>query len=209
MAAKFAASTKRVEDARRISRIQLGQRVRALRQAQGKTLREIGLATKLANSTISKIETGALSVSYDNLIALAHALGVEAAELLATAPPAERQAGTPGRRSITRSGSGETYDTGAYSCETLCGDLAHKRMITLLATLNANSSEPTTSFIRHAGEEFVYVLDGAVELRTDLYHPLRLATGDSFYFDSTMAHALVTVGDTPARVLWVTTGSDD
>ncbi len=60
-------------------------------------------------------------------------------------------------------------------------------------------------WVRHPGEEFAYVLDGRVDFYTEYYAPLRLAPGDSVYFDSNMGHAYIAVGDDVSRVLSVCT----
>ena len=60
--------------------------------------------------------------------------------------------------------------------------------------------------VRHSGEEYLYVISGAMELHSDLYAPLPLAAGDSVYFDSGMAHGYVWVGEVPCRVLSVCAG---
>jgi uncharacterized cupin superfamily protein len=59
--------------------------------------------------------------------------------------------------------------------------------------------------MRHPGEEFVYVLEGILELHTEMYTPARLEAGDSVYFDSGMRHAYIAVGDAPCRILSICT----
>jgi quercetin dioxygenase-like cupin family protein len=54
----------------------------------------------------------------------------------------------------------------------------------------------------HEGEEFIYVLEGEVEINygKELYH---LKTGDSIYLDSVVAHNVHAAGNQKARVLGV------
>ena len=61
---------------------------------------------------------------------------------------------------------------------------------------------------RHTGEEFALVLEGAVELHTELYAPARLEAGDSIYFDSTMGHAYLAAAPGRCRVLAVCSGGE-
>jgi hypothetical protein len=49
------------------------------------------------------------------------------------------------------------------------------------------------------------VLDGAIELHSELYAPLPLAMGDGVYFDATTGYELVAPGGA-ARVLLVAAG---
>jgi quercetin dioxygenase-like cupin family protein len=55
----------------------------------------------------------------------------------------------------------------------------------------------------HAGEEFLHVLQGPVLLISETYHPLRLETGDSLYFDASDPHAYLTDPGTEAVFLVV------
>ena len=48
----------------------------------------------------------------------------------------------------------------------------------IFAEIHARSLAEFGELIRHPGEEFALVLDGAVDLYTDLYAPVRLETGD-------------------------------
>ena len=184
-------------------RIRLGKRVREMRKRLGKTLREMSVATGLSNSTLSKIENAALSVSYDNLLKLANSLGADLSALFSDAT--ESPDSVNGRRSVTRSGAGERYDTPLYHYEMLQSELAAKKIIPVVTTLRAHSFVPGRDLIRHQGEEFVYVLEGVVDLHCEFYQSLRLTKGDSIYFDSKMNHALISVGRTDAKVLWVAT----
>jgi uncharacterized cupin superfamily protein len=55
--------------------------------------------------------------------------------------------------------------------------------------------------MRHEGEEFLYVIDGELELHTDCYAPLVLKAGESVYFDSRMGHAYIARGEQPCHAL--------
>src|ERR1700728_3615706 len=103
----------------RSARALLGHRVREIRRRQGKTLTVLGGATGLSKSTLSKIENGALSVSYDNLLKLAHALSADISELLSDGASVLH---ATGRRTITRRGNGEVYETSPDRYELLGTD---------------------------------------------------------------------------------------
>lgn len=179
----------------------LGVRLRGLRAERGWTLEQLSRTSGLARSTLSKIENGLLSPTYDALLKLAAGLALDIAELFAT--PSAHMGN--GRRSISRSGSGRSHPTPWYAHELLCGELSHKQMMPFVTTVHARADNAGSDWSRHAGEEFVYVLDGEIELHTEFYQPERLATGDSFYLDSRMGHRVISVGADDARVLWVST----
>ena len=59
-------------------------------------------------------------------------------------------------------------------------------------------------WVRHEGEEFLYVLTGAVRLYTEFYEPVEMKRGDSAYYDAAMGHNVVSVSQDDATILWVT-----
>jgi len=184
----------------------LGRRVREIRRRRGSTLKDLGEASGLSKSTLSKIENGTLSVSYDNLIRLAHGLSVDVSELFAESSGGESAQGN-GRRSIARRGSGEIYETTQYRYELLCNDLNPKKLFPMIATLRTRSISSQMDLIRHSGEEFAFVLSGTVEVHSEFYSPLILKPGEGVYFDSTMGHALISSDGVDAKILWIATNA--
>ncbi|MGH8191053.1 MAG: helix-turn-helix domain-containing protein [Rhodanobacteraceae bacterium] len=177
-----------------------GWALRALRKRKHWTLAEVGVRTGLPISTLSKIENGKMSLSYDKLARLSAGLEIDISQLFdagASAPPNT----ISGRRIVTRAGTGLAIETENYSHLYPAADLLSKRFIPIVAELHARSLAEFGELIRHAGEEYAYVLEGTVELHTDLYAPVRLETGDSIYFDSGMGHAYIAVGVGRCRVL--------
>lgn len=61
--------------------IQLGKQIRSVRKAKGYTQEETAHHADLARSYYGDIERGTRNVSALNLIAIAHALGVQVGEL--------------------------------------------------------------------------------------------------------------------------------
>ncbi len=163
------------------------------------TLQELAERCKLASSTLSKIENGQMSPTYETIIRVADGLEIDVAQLFSGAKPHP----VGGRRTVTRSGQGVARSTEQYSYEMLAADLTGKQFIPLLTTLNARSLESFPDLVRHVGEEFFYVLSGEVTLHTEHYAPAFFRVGDSCYFDSTMGHALVSTGEQPAKILWI------
>jgi mannose-6-phosphate isomerase-like protein (cupin superfamily) len=98
--------------------------------------------------------------------------------------------------------------TPRYDYEFLSADLARKKMNPAINRITARSLDGTGGLQTHAGEEFIYVLKGAVEIHTELYAPLRLEAGDCTYFDGKLGHAYVSVGRGEALLLVVTGETD-
>lgn len=183
-----------------------GLALRSLRQHRHLTLADVSARTGLPVSTLSKIENGKMSLSYDKLARLSAGLEVDIAQLFepdtAIAPTRVH-----GRRSITRAGDGLAVETENYSHLYPSADLLNKRLVPIVAEPHARSLAEFGELVRHSGEEFVYVLEGTVDLHTDLYAPARLEAGDSMYFDSGMGHAYIAVGLKRCRVLSICTAT--
>lgn len=177
----------------------LAERLKSLRLRRGWTQGQAGDASGVSASAWSKIENGLMSPTYDVLLRLAHGLGVDVAELFV---PAREHMGA-GRRSIERAGEGEIHETPMYRHRLLCSQLSHKRMMPFRSTIKARDLAADEGWSRHEGEEFVYVLEGAVELHTEYYRSVILGAGDCFYIDSRMRHRLVNAGPRDAEVLWL------
>ncbi|MDH0091467.1 XRE family transcriptional regulator [Achromobacter mucicolens] len=182
----------------------LAQRLRALRQARAWTLKQAAEATGVSASTLSKIENSLLSPTYDNLIKIAAGLDLDVAELFTAS---DAHMGT-GRRSLSRQGEGRQYETPYYDHRLLCTALSHKRMMPFHTRVKARSFDEFQDWSRHGGEEFVYVLEGEVQLYTEFYEPARLRAGESFYIDSRMGHRVISLSPEDAIVLWVSTHTD-
>ena len=182
---------------------QLGLSLRELRKQRGMTLAEASALAGMPVSTLSKIENNRMSVSYDKMVRIARALGVDIGQLFSSEPSVAVSASPvpSGRRSITRAGAGYAIETPNYAHLYPAADLLNKQIVPIIAEIRARSLKEFGELVRHEGEEYAYVLEGTVDLYTDLYAPLRLETGDSIYFDSGMGHAYIAVGEAPCRVL--------
>ncbi len=184
---------------RLVASVDLGRRVHAIRIGKGLTLEQAGKRSGLAASTLSKIENDQMSPTFDVLQKVAAGLDVDMDELL-TAP---HHVPPSGRRSVTRAGQGHLHETPTYVHEFLCTELTHKLSVPSRTRVRARSVKDFPGWIRHEGDDFLLVLEGAVELHTELYEPVRLAAGDSIYYDAKMGHLCISVSAEDALVLWV------
>ncbi|MCG2840262.1 XRE family transcriptional regulator [Sandaracinobacter sp. RS1-74] len=178
----------------RASSASLGAVVRRLRGENGWTLAEMSERVGIPVSTLSKIERDKLSLNYDKLQQLAHSLGLPLSSLFAgPATPLVPSTGMA-RRSVGPFSQTLELSTEVYDYRYLCTELLHKRMIPMVMHLRAKSLEEFGELHRHSGEEFIFVLEGAVEVHTEFYDPVVLQAGEYLYIDSSMAHAYVVAG---------------
>lgn len=182
-----------------------GDVLRAVRIEQGLSLRALAARISLPFSTLSKLENGKMALTYDKLVRLAQGLNVDIGRLVSGGPVDAPPPGI-GRRSVARVGSMRPASE-KHSHFYPASELLGKMMVPIIIDVKARSVDELGGLVRHGGEEYLYVLTGAMELHSDLYAPLPLATGDSIYFDSGMAHGYVRTGNEPCRVLAVCAGS--
>jgi transcriptional regulator with XRE-family HTH domain len=180
--------------------LDLGSRVRELRKSRGWTLEQAAVKAGLARSTLSKIENGQMSPTFDALKKLADGLAISVPQLFT--PPSKTQVN--GRMAVTKLGEGQASVTATYEHELLAGGLRKKQMLPYRAVIRARKVEDFGGWVRHDGEEFLYVLTGIVRLYTEFYEPVDLKRGDSAYYDASMGHNLISLSEESATVLWVT-----
>jgi transcriptional regulator with XRE-family HTH domain len=180
--------------------LDLGIRVRELRKSRGWTLEQAAVKAGLARSTLSKIENGQMSPTFDALKKLAEGLAISVPQLFT--PPSKAQVN--GRMAVTKAGEGQPSATATYEHELLAGGLRKKQMLPYRAVIRARAVEDFGGWVRHDGEEFLYVLTGIVRLYTEFYEPVDLRRGDSAYYDASMGHNVISLSEEDATVLWVT-----
>ena len=179
----------------------LGVRVRELRKARSMTLEQAAKQAGLARSTLSKIENGQMSPTYEALKKLAVGLEISVPQLFT---PSKRDQ-VNGRMAVTRTDEGMSLATVTYEHQLLAETLTKKQMLPYRTRVRARSMEEYDGWVRHNGEEFLYVLTGVVMLYTEFYEPVEMRRGDSAYYDATMGHNVISTSAEDATILWVTT----
>lgn len=187
-----------------------GAVLKRLRRERGWPLAELSKRTGLPTSTLSKVENGKMSLTYDKLTRISEGLEIDVASIFgpqdAQTGPQRKPGLGSGRRSITRSGEGGVIDTPAYRHVYQATDLLEKKFVPIMGEIRHRSIEQFGELIRHEGEEYTFVLEGVVEFHSDLYAPVLLYPGDSVYFDSSMGHAYLAAAEGPCRVLSICAG---
>jgi DNA-binding transcriptional MerR regulator len=173
-----------------------GRPLRRLRQRQGLSLREAGERTGLSVSFLSALERGVSGASIATLQRLTAAYGTTMSELFG--PPIEKRQRLvrAGRRPVLRLGDAsvriEQLARGATQLEPQLFVLAE----------GATSDGSYT----HDGEEFLYLLSGAMTVWVGDDETYRLTTeGDALSFPSTMPHRWRNDARGETRLLWINT----
>ena len=174
----------------------IGMSLRHLRQKRGLTLEELADRCELSKSFISQVERNLASPSIATLIDLLECLGSNPSEFFSEKHD-EKSVFTP-------QDMFETIDEETLhgSITWLVPDAQKNSMEPILVTLGpGGKSYPMNP---SEGEEFGYVLSGAVYLVTEK-EKVRVRAGCSFSLHPSSEHYLLNAGKTTARVLWVST----
>lgn len=187
----------------------LGRVMRDIRNRNEWTLKEMSAKTGIPISTLSKVEHDRLTLTYDKLQQVSRRLDIRMSDLFAE----DNKRDTPpvtARRSIGTMENAVQVTTDNYDYHYLCTDLRKKRMIPIVTRIRARSASEFGDLVHHHGEEFVYVIEGRIEVICEYYDPVTLEAGEGIYLDSTMGHAYVTAeGCDEAVVLGVCSSADD
>jgi len=180
----------------------VGKTIRQLREAKRLSVEELAAKSQVHKKLIEELEADELVSSIAPLLKIARGLGVHLRTFLDDAPTTEavivRRGGSD--TAVEFSGLG-SYCMSTLDFHPLAKNKKDRHMEPFIVVVHPSVPEDVTlSF--HEGEEFIYVLQGEIEV---LYGNDRhvLGVGDSIYYDSTTPHQVQACGETDARILAV------
>jgi len=185
-----------------VEEFRIGGKVKDLRERNFYTLHDLAAKTGISKSVLNEIESDEIMPPVGTLLKLARALSVGMAYFFKDEAPAEQV-------SVTRSGErlsvkrrphhrdGEVD----YVYESLEARMPGKHMEPLLVEFVPMETAEMV-FTSHEGEEFLFLLDGKLEFRTNERVEI-LSAGDALYFDSALNHSFRSLTDAPARAVVV------
>ena len=166
--------------------------LRAVRRHRGLTLEQLAEQTGLTKSYLSKIERGQSTPSIAVALKVARALDVDVGRLFSDAAAEEK---------ITVDRARDRTGPAPRRYQALASTLLGKSMSPFVVRPTGDPADDPHP--EHAGQEFVFVHAGSVELDYG-DQAITLGTGDSAYFDASVGHTLRAVGDERAEVVVVT-----
>lgn len=187
----------------------LGALVGAIRRGRGWTLKQMSEAVDIPLSTLGKVEAGKLSLSYDKLQQFTSGIGISMADFFSQSVSTEDNSPVTARRSLTSSGDIVTIETQNYLYKYLCADLTRKQMVPIIVEIKAESPEDFGQAVSHPGEEFIFVLEGEVQVNLEFYKPTMLKAGEGIYVDSSMKHSYTLGNCKYAKLLAVCSGDEE
>jgi len=175
-------------------KLELGERLRAVRQLRRLTLREVATAAGVSESFVSQLERGRSSASVATLQRLAAAVGIEISDLFA----AEPQAGPR----VLRREERQQLEWGHLGRKALLTPKPFHSLEVVAAAFDPGGSTGDEPYTHGDSEELLLVLAGRVQLQLGS-ELLDLSTGDSVNYRSSTAHRVSNPGAEPAEVLFV------
>jgi quercetin dioxygenase-like cupin family protein len=168
----------------------IGKRIRRARLDKKMSLDTMANETGLSKSFIKKIEGGEQRPSVGTLLQISRTLQLDSGFLL------KEQGGASEERS-----QAYTKRTDNYAYTPLTPGAENKHLKAFRIVVDAGQNHDGVGF-HHEGEEFVYVLEGAVEVQVGDHINL-LKKGDSLHFNSGIKHDLRNTCDTDAELIVV------
>jgi DNA-binding transcriptional MerR regulator/quercetin dioxygenase-like cupin family protein len=170
-----------------------GRRLREARVAHGLSLGAAAAASGLSSSFISALERNTAGASVAALQRLTSAYGTTLLELI---PSGERMG-----RLVRPAGRPTLEITPGVRIEQLAAGSAELEPQLFILAPGATSDGAYS----HAGEEFLFVLDGAMTVWVGDDERYRLARGDALSFPSTLPHRWRNDASRETRLLWINT----
>lgn len=171
----------------------IGSKIKRLRQANGLTLEELANRSELTKGFLSQLERDLTSPSVTTLEDILEALGTTLQEFFS-----EKQA----EQIVFKKNDFFINEQDDYIISYIIPNAQKNEMEPILIELDKNKQSMTID--PHEGQEFGYVIQGKIKL---VYgdNEFILKKGETFYLKGLASHYLINLGDTKAKVIWVTT----
>ena len=175
--------------------MEIGKKIRALRKEQKMSIEQLAKRVKLSSGLISQLERDLTIPSVGSLWKVAKALNVHINyffdEYEADNPIVRKNE----RKKIILPNSNITYE--------LLSPTLNKKMEFLMIKIEPGE-ENFAEQICHEGEECGYVVQGSIKIRWGSKEFI-LQAGDSIYFESSIPHRFINIGEITAISIWAMT----
>lgn len=185
-----------------MSHKKIGQKIKEFRKFRNMEREDLALQANLDTSQLEQIEEQGTVPSLGCLIKISRAFGVRIGTFLDDQEkigPALVKAGEEKSSSSFSTNDNSTREHLRFY--SLAQAKAGRHMEPFMINIEP-SSESDFKLSSHEGEEFIYVLEGKIEINygKEIY---QIEKGDTIYLDSVVAHNIHTADDEPAKILAV------
>jgi len=176
-----------------LQNLNLGQKIRTLRQQRKFTLQVLSERAGISVPFLSQIENNGAFPPVSTLLKISKALSVNIVHFFGGEPTSQRIAlvRSDERWKTSRRQSQGKADVN-YRYETLSHSISGKSMEPFLVEF-AHKAEEDLIFFTHSGEEFIFIMEGVLEVRfrgLEFKQVVVMNPGDSLYFYSDIPHAI-------------------
>ncbi|MFC1534873.1 FAD-binding protein [Thermodesulfobacteriota bacterium] len=167
-----------------------GEKVRKLRESHGWTIEDIAQHTGQTPESIQQVEKDEVVPSVSFLLSLSKALGVDPGTFL------REEEKTAIREQRAQAFIKRTKN---YYYQTLTPGAENQHLRGFMITIEPRQAHKPVAY-KHEGEEFIYVMEGSLELTLDnkVNH---LKVGESIHYNSEIPHKLKNLGSETTRCL--------
>jgi len=183
-----------------IAEKRIGERIKRLRLKKSMGLVELGKHTGLSASFLSQLETGRVVPTLRNLSRIAMVFSKDLSYFFETEPTALFRIHRRKER-VRMPQTGVTVPS--YHFESLGYMVPDRHMDPYFAEFAPLTKEMEPKAHMHGGFEFLYVLDGDLEIHHG-EQACTLEAGDAIYFDASTPHSYQCAGKKPAGAIIVT-----
>lgn len=180
--------------------VNVGERVKRVREERELTLQDISQRTGLDVAFLEQVEDGNVAPPLGIVIKLAKALDLKMGYFISGEEDRPYTIVRKNDRKVVSRYSSKEGKYYGYGYESLAPHKKDRHMEPFLVSLEPSKTDEERS--AHDGQEFIYVLEGAMEVRLgeEIYV---LEPGDSIYYDSTVPHLVKNHGSDVTRILAV------
>ena len=171
-------------------RVPVGQKIKSARTGKKLKLDQLANETGFSTDYLKKIESGKAIPPVGALLQISRALEIDSGALLKE----------PETRLESRI-KAHTKRTENYAYTTLTPGAENKHLKAFLVTVEPRQDHKGVGY-HHEGEEFVYVLQGKLEVSVG-EHINVLEAGDSLHFNSGISHNMKSISDETTELLVV------
>jgi quercetin dioxygenase-like cupin family protein len=170
--------------------VPVGKKIKKARTAKKMSYDSLANETGFSIEFLKKVESGKITPPVGSLLQISRALEIDSGDLL------KEEDGRMQDRI-----KAYTKRTDSYAYTTLTPGAENKHLKAFRVKIDAMKTHEGVSY-NHEGEEFVYVLDGTIEVVVG-EHVNTLDAGDSLHFNSGIQHRLTNTGKTDAELIVV------
>ena len=171
----------------------IGSNLKQLRVESGLSQKGLAEAAQLSPTLISRIENGLVRPSIATLELIAQSLKVDIGYFFRDEEKRQFVISYRGGRKNVPSQRG-------YDVETLVEDMDNHFMDPVIVSLKGKDEEDTVELAMHEGQEFMYVLEGKVEVILGSKRFV-LKQGDAAYWNGNVPHKGISLSRKPAKTL--------